>query len=259
MSNIFRWSYGAHNAPVLLCLHGIGSCADAFLDQRPLAERLGMRLVAWDAPGYRYSADPDAAPGIDGWADAAASLIAAESDGSVAVLGVSWGGVTGTRLVLRHPELVSALVLADSSAGAGTKPEQAQAMRARAADFVDLGPEGFAAARAQRLVSPEASDNLRAHVAEMMVPSIRMPCYRWACDSMAESNHDPELERITAPTLVVVGEHDEVTPPRTSQRLAEGIAGARYVEIPDAGHLANQERPEAFNDAIAEFLESLTG
>ena len=257
MSNIFRWSYGAHDAPVLLCLHGIGSCADAFLDQRPLAERLGTRLVAWDAPGYRYSADPDAAPGMDGWADAAASLIAAEADGPVAVLGVSWGGVTATRLVLRHPELVSALILADSSAGAGTKAEQAEAMRARAIDFVDLGPAGFAAARAQRLVSPDASDGLRAHVAQMMVPSIRMPCYQWACDSMAESNHYPELERITAPTLVIVGEHDEVTPPRTSQRLAEGIAGARYAEIPGAGHLANQERPEAFNDMVAEFLESL--
>lgn len=259
MSSVFRWSYGAHDAPVLLCLHGIGSCADAFLDQRTLAERLGVRLVAWDAPGYRYSADPAVAPGIDGWADAAASLIAAESDGPVAVLGVSWGGVTATRLVLRHPDLVSALILADSSAGAGTKPEQAEAMRARAIDFVDLGPEGFAAARAQRLVSPDASDELRSHVADMMIPSIRMPCYQWACDSMAESNHYPDLERIAAPTLVVVGEHDEVTPPRTSQRLAEGIPDARYVEILHAGHLANQEQPEAFNEAIASFLESLAG
>ena len=254
MSNVFRWSYGAHDAPVLLCLHGIGSCADAFLGQRPLAERLGMRLVSWDAPGYRYSADPADAPGIDGWADAAASLIRSESDTPVAVLGVSWGGVTATRLILRHPDLVSALVLADSSAGAGTKPEQAEAMRARAVDFVDLGPGGFAAARAQRLVSPDASDELRSHVAAMMVPSIRMPCYQWACDSMAESNHYPELGRIKAATLVVVGEHDEVTPPRTSQRLADGIAGARYAEIPQAGHLANQEQPDAFNDVIAEFL-----
>ncbi|WP_419946243.1 alpha/beta fold hydrolase [Candidatus Poriferisodalis sp.] len=259
MSNVFHWSYGRHDAPVLLCLHGIGSCADAFEPQRPLAERLDMRVVAWDAPGYRYSADPDTAPGIDGWADAAAALIEAVSGGPAVVLGVSWGGVTATRLVLRRPDLVSALTLADSSAGAGTKPEQAAAMRARAADFVDLGPEGFAAARAQRLVSPEASDEMRAQVAEMMVPSIRMPCYQWACDSMAESNHYPKLERITAPTLVVVGEHDEVTPPRSSQRLAEGIAGACYAEIPGAGHLANQERPEAFNDVVADFVESLAG
>ncbi len=257
MSSIFRWSYGEHDAPVLLCLHGIGSCADAFLGQRPLAERLGMRLVSWDAPGYRYSADPENAPGIDGWSDAAASLIAAESGGPVAVLGVSWGGVTATRLVLRHPHLISSLILADSSAGAGTKPEQAAAMRARAVDFVDLGAEGFAAARTQRLVSAGASDELRAHVAEMMIPSIRMPCYQWACDSMAEANHYPDLERIDTPTLVVVGEHDEVTPVRASERLARGIAGARLEIIADAGHLANQEQPDAFNDVVAGFLEGV--
>ncbi len=254
MTNIFRWSYGAHEAPVLLCLHGIGSCADAFLGQRPLAERLGVRLVCWDAPGYRYSADPAGAPGIDGWADAAASLIVAETDEPVAVLGVSWGGVTATRLALRHPELVRALILADSSAGAGTKPEQAHAMRARATDFVELGPAAFATARSHRLVSPNATDELRTHVADMMIPSIRMPCYQWACDSMAESNHYPQLGGIHMPTLVLVGAHDEVTPPRASRRLAEGIPDARYVEIADAGHLANQERPAAFNDSVAEFL-----
>ena len=257
MSNIFRWSYGAPDAPVLLCLHGIGSCADAFLGQRPLAERLGMRLVSWDAPGYRYSADPDSAPGMDGWADAAASLISAESDGPVAVLGVSWGGVMATRLTLRHPDAVSSFILADSSAGAGTKPEQAEAMSARARDFVDLGPRGFADARAQRLVSPQASDELRSHVADMMIPSIRMPSYQWACDSMAETNHYPELERIGAPTLIVVGEHDVVTPPLASERLAAGISGARLEIIENAGHLANQERPDAFNDIVAGFLEGL--
>ncbi|WP_419841734.1 alpha/beta fold hydrolase [Candidatus Poriferisodalis sp.] len=254
MSGIFFWSYGAADAPVLACLHGIGSCADAFSDQRTLAERLGVRLVAWDAPGYRCSADPAAAPGIDGWADAAASLLKAQSADPVLLLGVSWGGVIATRLVLRHPDLVSGLVLADSSVGAGTTPERAEAMRARAADFVNLGPAGFAAARAQRLVSPSAPDELRAHVADMMTASIRMPCYQWACGSMAEANHGPELGRVTVPTLVVVGELDEVTPPRASQRLASGISGARYVEIAGAGHLANQELPVAFNDAVAEFL-----
>lgn len=255
-SPVFHWSYGQHDAPVLLCLHGIGSCADAFDGQRPLAQRLGMRVVAWDAPGYRFSADPSAAPGLDGWADAAAALIEAVSSGPAVVLGVSWGGVTATRLALRHPELVSALVLADSSAGAGTKPENAAAMRERAVDLVTLGHEGFAAARAQRLVSPEASEELRAHVAEMMVPSIRMPPYQWACDSMAETNHYPDLGRIATPTLVVVGEHDVVTPPLSSQRLAAGIGGAQYVEIPGAGHLANQELPDAFNDVVAEFLRN---
>ena len=50
-------------------MHGIGSCSDAFLYQCELADDLGYRLVAWDAPGYRHSSDPVDDPGLDGWAD----------------------------------------------------------------------------------------------------------------------------------------------------------------------------------------------
>ncbi|HCB34653.1 MAG TPA: alpha/beta hydrolase, partial [Acidimicrobiaceae bacterium] len=49
----YSWEHGAPDAPLLVCLHGIGSCADAFEGQKPLAQRIGRRLAAWDAPGYR--------------------------------------------------------------------------------------------------------------------------------------------------------------------------------------------------------------
>ncbi len=259
-------SHGASDAPLLLCLHGIGSNADAFEPQHPLAERTGRRLVAWDAPGYRNSPDPAAAPGIEGWADMAADLIRSElaKSGSatpgpaktVEVLGVSWGGVIATSLYLRHPELVSALILADSSSGAGGRPETAEVMRSRAEGLVSLGSEEFASSRTKVLLSDAAPDALRSNVAEMMIETLRMPSYQWACDSMADTYHSPELHRIQVPTLVLVGEHDQVTPPKASQKLAEAIPNARLQTIANAGHLANQEQPEAFNNAVAEFLTS---
>ena len=87
----FYWSHGEERDDLLFCMHGIGSCADAFLPQRDLADELHHRLVAWDAPGYRYSADPASEPGIDGWADAAADLISSLGYERAVVLGVSWG------------------------------------------------------------------------------------------------------------------------------------------------------------------------
>ncbi len=248
----------ASDAPLLFCLHGIGSNADAFIPQNPLAEKLGMRLLAWDAPGYRNSPDPSQAPGIDGWADAAAEVITQESETKTAtVLGVSWGGVIATRLCLRRPELVSALILADSSCGAGGRPETAEAMRSRAAGLTELGPAEFASTRANVLVSDSASPQLRGHIAQMMVESLRMPSYQWACDSMADTYHAPDLGQIQVPTLVLVGQHDQVTPLNASKKLADGIANAKLQVIPGAGHLANQEVPVAFNEAVAEFLQAL--
>lgn len=250
----YHWTHGAEDAPLLLCLHGIGSCADAFIPQHPLAERTGRRLVAWDAPGYRNSFDLHGDPGLDGWADAAAALVRSLGHDRADVLGVSWGGVTATRLALRHPDLVAALVLADSSVGSGTTPERAAAMRGRATAVDELGLQEFARTRAPVLFSDGADPTLVAEAAQLMIDSVRMPAYQWACDSMGDTDHRDALGDIAAPTLVVVGDQDGVTPPSLSKQLAAGIPGAELVEIADAGHLANQERPEPFNDAVHTFL-----
>ncbi len=253
----YHWSYGPADAPLLLCLHGIGSCADCFVAQIPVAVGTGRRIVAWDAPGYRHSPDPDEEPGIDGWADAAADLLDHLGAERADVLGVSWGGVTATRLALRHPDRIRSLILADSSVGAGTRPENAEAMRSRASALTELGVETFARQRTPLLVDQGASPELLDEVARLMIDSIRMPSYQWACNSMAESDHRDDLATIDAPTLVIVGAEDEVTGVRAAQRLAEGIPGAELAVIEAAGHLANQERPEAFNDLLVEFLNGL--
>lgn len=258
MAEVFWRGHGSVDDPVLLCLHGIGSCGDAFEPQFPLAARCNRRIVAWDAPGYRHSPDPDDPPGLDGWADAAISLLDDLDVGQADVLGVSWGGVTATRMALRSPDRVRSLILADSSTGSGIDAAKAEAMRGRATAVTDLGLEEFARSRAPVLFSPNATPEQIEHAAQIMIDSVRMPPYQWACDSMADTDHRNDLGSITCPTLVVVGTDDAVTPPKLSEALAAGIGGARLETIPDAGHLANQERPEAFNDVIADFLPDLT-
>ncbi len=255
----YHWAYGDPEAPLLLCLHGIGSCADAFVSQIPAAAAAGRRIVAWDAPGYRHSADPVDEPGIDGWADAAAALIAELGADQADVLGVSWGGVTATRLAIRQPDRIRSLILADSSPGAGVNPEAAASMRSRASALTELGAETFARERTPLLVNDAASPELLDAVGTMMIDSVRMPSYQWACNSMAESDHRDDLPGIDAPTLVVVGDQDRITGVAAAERLASGIPGAELAVIEAAGHLANQERPTEFNAKLVEFLNRVDG
>ena len=63
------------------------------------------------------------------------------------------------------------------------------------------------------------------------------------------------LASIHVPTLVIVGEHDAITPAAEMRRIAEAIPAARYVEVADAGHMAPLENPDAVNAAIREFLQ----
>jgi pimeloyl-ACP methyl ester carboxylesterase len=67
----------------------------------------------------------------------------------------------------------------------------------------------------------------------------------------------PGLAHVAAPTVVIVGEHDSVTPPNKAKVLADAIPNARLVSIPEAGHLANLENEAAFNSAMREYLDSL--
>ncbi|WP_019546957.1 alpha/beta fold hydrolase [Streptomyces sulphureus] len=238
--------------PLLLCLHGIGSSSASFA---PQSEAFGdrMRVVAWDAPGYARSADPQVPLDLDGFADTAAALIASRA-ASAHVLGVSWGGVVAQRLALRHPELVDGLVVADSSVGSGAEPAQTEGMRQRVAQLEELGPRAFAEQRAPRLLSDGAPAELVQHVVDTMAESVRLPGYAYAAESMAATDLSGEIGALTVPVLVLCGSEDRVTGPGASQRIAGSVHKSAYVVVNGAGHLANQERPGAFNDWVLSHL-----
>jgi pimeloyl-ACP methyl ester carboxylesterase len=65
------------------------------------------------------------------------------------------------------------------------------------------------------------------------------------------------LARISVPTLVIVGSEDKLTPPAEAEVIHQGIDKAKLVVLEKSGHLSNMETPEAFNQALREFLASL--
>ena len=69
----------------------------------------------------------------------------------------------------------------------------------------------------------------------------------------------PMLANIDVPTLLVCGQDDQISPVAEMQGMAQAIHGAQFVEIPNAGHMAPLENPDAVNAAISRFLASLKG
>jgi pimeloyl-ACP methyl ester carboxylesterase len=130
-------------------------------------------------------------------------------------------------------------------------------MRSRASTLTDLGAAEFAKQRAPLLVSEKTEPEVLEDVQRLFADSVRMPSYQWACNSMADTDHRDSLLSIEAPTLVICGEEDRVTPPKLSAQLAEGIPNSRLVHIEDAGHLANQEKFENFNREVSNFIQSI--
>ncbi len=203
-------------------------------------------------PGFG-AAPPQRGAGVDGFADAVAARISdASPTGRAVVAGCSLGGYVALSLAARHPERVAALVLADTRA----EPDTAEAAAGRARTAERVLAEGTAAWLDEFVpgaVAPDADDAARA---------VRAIAGRQSPEAVAgalaalagRADRRPDLPRIAAPALVLVGAQDALTPPAMAEALAAGLPDAELVVLPGAGHLAPLERPEEFAAAVRGFL-----
>jgi len=248
-------------APIVL-LHGIGSSSLTW-DRQFEGLSPAYRVIAWDAPGYGGSSilsagDPLPPPRIDDYADALAGLFGELEIGSAHVVGHSMGGAIAAVFAFRHSSRVRGLVLADSTRGGGVRPDKERKAslenRLRALD--ELGPAGMARARAPRLVSTKASADLVGRI-EAVMAEVRPEGYRQAAGMLSDANVTKALRRLRAPTLVLCGEEDEITPIAESRAILDLLPNGRLKLIPDAGHAGHQEKPTAYNGEILAFLASV--
>ena len=190
------------------------------------------------------------------------------------LLGHSHGGVIAIAYAARYPERIERLILASSLAR--FSPEQETAMAeaveghsgepwyedARAAleaevagDFESDEELGDLALREFPFYFARYGDKERAYLETLRSETPNAAALRLFNTEVAPSfDLRPELERITAPTLVLAGEKDFVTGPPSAAELAEGIAQARTVLLPETGHFVFVEAPDAFREAVLAFL-----
>ena len=241
--------------PPLVLLHGIGSSAESWRDQ--LADLADLRhVLAWDAPGYGTSTPLDQArPSPADYADRLALLLDTLGLECIALAGHSLGALIAGAFAAARPGRVERLILADAARGHGTDPSAPlpPGAQARLDDLAALGPAEFARRRAPRLLSAAATPSHLSRVRETMA---RIPPagYRQAVAMLAQADLYTHASSLISPTMVLCGSEDTVTPPDTNRSLAAAIAGARYVELPGAGHASYVEQPASFNAAVRAFL-----
>lgn len=241
----------AGTGPVLLCLHGIGSRGSSFAALLPHLPA-DWDVVAWDAPGYGASS-PLAQdwPVAGDYAVAALALMDALGLDRVTVLGHSLGTLMGAALARHAPARVTRLVLTSCAAGhqapAGGPLSPAAASRLTALERD--GAEGFAAARAPRLLADPVGPARATVIADMA--AIRMPGYGQAVRMLASGNLAADLAQVRLPVTLIWGDGDIVTPQEQTGRAATALGGAPITIIENAGHALHAEAPRAVAAAIA--------
>jgi 3-oxoadipate enol-lactonase len=231
--------------PVVL-IHAFPLGADMW---RPQLARVpdGWRFIAPDLNGLaRKHTMEDYARGV------ARLLDGLEIDTAI-IGGLSMGGYVTFALFRLAPERFSGMILADTRPGDDTPDGKAAraTMRERLASG---GPSAIADQMLPKLLSPEADEELVVRV-RRMIEHVPPPAIDSALAAMMERpDSTPDLPRMSFPTVIIVGEHDEVTPLAEAERMHAVMPRSRLTVIPRAGHLANIERPDEFTQAIHDFL-----
>ena len=239
--------YEAHGAgPALLLSHGYGATCRMWDGQvAAFADR--YRMILWDMRGHGQSGDPsDPALYSAGLTvgDMSAVLDAC-GVGRAIIGGLSLGGVMSLAFHLAHPARVRALLLCDTGPGF-RNPEARRQWNERAeARARDLEAKGLADAHggAETRLGRHRSARGLAGAARGML-------------AQHDSSLIDSLPDIAVPTLVLVGSDDRNFL-AASEYMAGKIPGAQKIVIPDAGHAANLDRPDAFNRAVEAFLAGL--
>lgn len=218
-----------------------------------LADR--ARFVVPDLRGFGRSSVAPGPSEMGAMADDVLGLMDHLGLGSAVVGGVSMGGYVALALLRADPGRVRALVLADTQ----TSGDDAQARSAREATAQEVLARGSSALLpgVSRLLGPSAPEALRTKVAGWITagsPEGQAAAQRGM--ALRPDGRDI-LARFGGPVLVVVGADDVITPPAKAQAMADLVPGAALEVIPDAGHLASVEQPEAFNAALLGLLDRL--
>jgi pimeloyl-ACP methyl ester carboxylesterase len=172
-----------------------------------------------------------------------------------ALAGLSMGGYAALAVMRLAPERVTRLALLDTSARPDTEETRQrrldQVAAARAGRF-----EAVLDALWQRLVHPARLQDpaLKAVVYDMMREAGAEVFVRQQQAIMGRPDSRPLLRAIAVPTLVLVGDHDALTPPDLARETADDVEGASLAVVPESGHLSTLERPEAVTHALQRWL-----
>jgi len=216
-------------------------------------------VLRYDGRGHGGSAAAVGPSTMNDLVDDAARLVREWGRGPVVWLGLSLGGMVGQGLAIRHPELVKALVLANTTA---RYPDAGRAVWAeRIAGVERDGLANAANAAVERWFTPAFRAANAGVVAGFRDTVLRTGAAGYLASAHAVAGVDwlDQLSSIACPTLVIAGSADTGTPVAMAQAIAERIEGAELVVLPDAAHLSVTEQPVLFEQHLRRFLAGLPG
>lgn len=214
-----------------------------------------FRIIRYDRRGHGLSEATPAPYALSDHIDDLAALLDYLKIAHAAIVGLSVGGMIAMGLAAKRPDLVTALVLADTAPKIGTEERWNQRIDA-------VNKAGIAAIAGGILElwftpafrSPGNPDFAGYYA---MLTRTNVAGYVGTCAALRDADLTETAKSLRLPVLCLVGDQDGSTPPGLVRAMADMIPGSQFHIVPGAGHLPNVEQPEAVTSLILSFLSSV--
>ena len=243
----------------LFLLHGAYGSKAYFRDFTAALVGAGLRVVAWDAPGYGLSPLPAEGLQIPAMAEAAARLVEHAGSATNVVLGHSMGGIIAPAVCNRLPGRIHGLVISATVSSFSQKSEEdKRTFLAERIEPLQGGRSFFDTARAvvDSMFAP-ASAGPRVELVKRVALGMRKETFIAAISAIVRYEGVPALRALQVPTLLVAGAHDKVGRPEGMRGLVNIIPNARFICVEGAGHYAFAEQQDIFTDHVLGFVREV--
>ncbi len=230
-----------------------------------------MKVYAIDPRGIGESTKSPPPYTVEAWAADFAEVIPALGCGPMNILGSSLGGAMALALAERAPALVKSLIIvggfseldraAELNFGLRMRLIERMGMNQDVADYMGLwtmtrefvnSDAGFAQMRAnQEIIKRNSPELYLAFVKSVLAWGRSLP------EQKGEAKFTARLPNIKAPTLVIGSGNDQLIPLALSQKIAQGIPGAKLTVMPDGGHIPFIEKPQEVVKIVLDFIRTI--
>lgn len=244
----------------IVLIHGAFDNLDMWYNQVPIFSNK-YRVITYDLRGFGKTESPEGEYSISLFAEDLYEFSKAIGIESGIYIGFSLGGSIAVHLAIEHPEIVKAIVMANSSAGLAvtTPPPNAQERFQTIQDLLDKGEIRKAAEMmTAAALSPNFSSKNPAEFERYVRVKLQNDPQTFArvMRSLRREVSKPDVNRLICPTLIIVGENDSVMGPEQGKQVQQAIPNSKLAVVA-AGHASAIERPDQFNTVVLDFISEV--
>lgn len=249
---------GPEEAPVIIFIHGFPLNLTMWEKQMDVLKDK-YRVIAYDIRGHGESDAGNESFSIDLFVSDLISFMNSLKINKASLCGLSMGGYIALNAIENHPERFESLVLCDTSCLADT-PEAKERRIKAIENIIKNGVVNYAEESIKNLFAPESfTTNITevSAVKDMIINTSELSLCSTLLALSARHETCSRLPELNVPILVIVGEHDGITPLSVSQIMLEKIKDSALKVVSHAGHLSNLENPPVFNSFLKKFFEEV--